>query len=260
MIYFITFVYMYEHKEIQELMSQVDHNSAIPLHVQVEQLLINIIKLPDYADGKFLPKEVELAKNLGVSRSTVRQASNRLAEKNLIIRKKGIGTKVNKDMIVTKLDSWSSFSKEMLEQGRALVNHKFELKKVLSNKEVSLKLGIKKDTEIYRLSRVRGEKNKPLVYFVSYFHPKVILRDEYDYSRPLYDIIEEKCGYYAEVSKEEISATIADEKRADKLSVPQGSPILKRVRLVLDRGQSVLEYNVGYYKADDFIYSVELRR
>jgi GntR family transcriptional regulator len=251
---------MYEHIEIEELLEKVDHKSFIPLHIQVEQLLMNIIKLPDYVNGKLLPREVELAKNLGVSRSTIRQASNRLAEKNLIIRKKGVGTTVNKHTIITKLDSWSSFSKEMLEQGRALVNYKFDLRKVLSNKDVSFKLGIKESTEVYRLSRVRGNNNTPQVYFVSYFHPKVILKDEYDYSRPLYDIIEEKCGYYAEVSKEEISSILADQKRASKLNISIGSPILKRVRLVLDRGQSALEYNVGYYKAEDFIYSVELRR
>jgi GntR family transcriptional regulator len=88
----------------------------------------------------------------------------------------------------------------------------------------------------------------------------VVLKDEYDYSRPLYDIIQEKCGYHAEVSKEEISAILADEKRAKKLMISVGSPILKRQRLVLDRGQGALEYNIGYYKADNFVYSVELRR
>jgi len=251
---------MYEHNAISGLLEKVNHNSVVPLHIQVEELLMDIIKLPDYANGKLLPKEVELAKNLGVSRSTVRQASNRLAEKKLIVRKKGIGTKVNKNMIITKLDSWSSFSKEMLEQGRTLFNHTFDLKKVLSNKMVSYKLGIDFNTEVYRLSRVRGDKDEPQVYFISYFHPKIELKDEYDYSRPLYDIIQEKCGYYAEVSKEEISAIPADEKCAKKLNVKEGSPILKRERLVLDRGQAALEYNIGYYKAEKFIYSVELRR
>ncbi len=256
----VTFVYMFEHSEIENLLGQLDHDSVVPLHIQVEELLMNIIKLPDYANGKLLPKEVELAKNLGVSRSTVRQACNRLAEKNIIVRKKGIGTKVNRNMIVTKLDSWASFSKEMLEQGRTLVNYKFELKKVFSSKIVSYKLGIELDTPVFRISRVRGDKTSPQVYFVSYFHPKVVLKDEYDYSRPLYDIIQEKCGFHAEFSKEEISAILADEKRAKKLDISEGSPILKRERLVLDRGHAALEYNIGYYKADNFIYSVELRR
>jgi len=251
---------MYEHSSIEKFLKRVDHTSVIPLHIQVEELLMSIIKLPDYANGKLLPKEVELAKNLGVSRSTVRQASNRLSEKNLIIRKKGIGTRVNKDMITTSLDSWSSFSKEMLEQGKTLVNYEFELKPVNSNKLVSLKLGIAESTMVYRLSRVRGVKNESKVYFISYFHPKVELKDSYDYSRPLYNIIEKECGYYAYVSKEEISAIIADKDLAHKLNLEIGDPILKRERVVLDRGHSALEYNIGYYKAENFKYSVELRR
>jgi GntR family transcriptional regulator len=251
---------MYEHSGIVKLLKKVDHASVIPLHIQVEELLMSIIKLPDYANGKLLPKEVELAKNLGVSRSTVRQACNRLSEKNLIIRKKGIGTRVNKDMTTTRLDSWSSFSKEMLEQGKTLVNYEFELKAVKSNKLVSLKLGIEDGTRIHKLSRVRGVKNESKVYFISYFHPKVELKDSYDYSSPLYNIIEKECGYYADVSKEEISAIIADDFLAGKLNIETGDPILKRERVVLDRGHSALEYNVGYYKAENFKYSIELRR
>lgn len=251
---------MYEHNNIKELIDKFDHNSHVPLHIQVEELLLNIIKLPDYANGKLLPKEIELSKSLGVSRSTVRQASNRLSDKNLIVRKKGIGTRVNKDMIVTSLDSWSSFSKEMLEQGKTLVNYSFELKKVLSDKVVSFKLGIEPNTKIYRLCRVRGVKDESKVYFISYFHPKLKLDKDYDYSRPLYDLIEESSGYLATVSKEEISAMIANDKLSKKLSIEIGDPILRRERVVLDRSMSPLEYNIGYYKAENFIYSVELRR
>ncbi len=251
---------MYEHDIIDDLLKKVDHGSAVPLHIQVEELLLSIIKLPDYANGKLLPKEVDLARNLGVSRSTVRQASNRLSEKNLIIRKKGIGTRVNKEMITTSLDSWSSFSKEMLEKGKKIVNSHFQLKRVKSSKQVSLKLGIEQGAKVYKLSRVRGVKKESKVYFISYFHPKVELKDSYDYTKPLYNIIEQECGYYAEISKEEISAIVADEDLAEKLNVVIGAPILKRERLVLDRGQSALEYNIGYYKAENFKYSVELRR
>ncbi|MDC0635237.1 GntR family transcriptional regulator [Flavobacteriaceae bacterium] len=251
---------MYEHSNTKELIDKFDHYSNVPLHIQVEELLLDIIKLPDYANGKMLPKEVELAKNLGVSRSTVRQASNRLSERNLIVRKKGIGTRVNKDIVVTRLDSWSSFSKEMLEKGKTLVNYEFNLKKVLSDKTVSYRLGIDIDTKVYRLSRVRGVKDKSLVYFISYFHPKLNLDKSYDYTRPLYEIIEESSGYVANVSKEEITAIIANKKLAKKLNIKIGDPVLKRERIVLDRSISPLEYNIGYYKADDFIYSVELRR
>ena len=54
----------------------INHNSAIPLHSQVEQILRELIQQPEYRSGKLFPKEVNLYKRLGVSRNTVRHAAN----------------------------------------------------------------------------------------------------------------------------------------------------------------------------------------
>ena len=251
---------MYRHTDIEPIIDQFDHNSDVPLHIQVEKLLIDISKLPEYANGKLFPKEISLAKSLGVSRGTVREATNRLSNKKVIVRKKGIGTRVNKNMIVTSLDSWSSFSKEMLEQGNKLVNNQFKFETVLSDKKISYKLGIEKGKEVVCLSRVRGVKGESKVYFISFFHPKLNLHKNLNYDKPLYDLVEEFSGYIATISREEISAISADNLLSDKLKIEEGAPVLKRERVVLDRGMSPLEYNIGYYKAKDFKYSLELRR
>ena len=47
----------------------IDHSSKLPLHFQVEELLRELIELPKYKSGEFLPGEVELAKQLGVKSS-----------------------------------------------------------------------------------------------------------------------------------------------------------------------------------------------
>lgn len=58
---------MSEHMNKMELI--IDHQSPVPLHFQVEELLRKMLELPEYRNGGFLPKEVELAKRLGISRS-----------------------------------------------------------------------------------------------------------------------------------------------------------------------------------------------
>lgn len=55
---------------------KVDHKSPIPIHIQVEELLRFLLEVPEFKNGAFLPKEVELSKRLGVSLNTVRQAAN----------------------------------------------------------------------------------------------------------------------------------------------------------------------------------------
>lgn len=69
---------------------KINHQSPIPLHAQVEELLRKLIQQPEYQSGAFLPKEVDLSKLLGVSRNTIRQATNKLEYEGLLIRKKAL--------------------------------------------------------------------------------------------------------------------------------------------------------------------------
>src|SRR5690606_31987162 len=75
---------------------KIDHKSPIPLHVQAEQLIRQLAQSPDYQHGKLLPNEVDLAKRLAISRATLRQAINKLVFEGLLVRKKGVGTRVVK--------------------------------------------------------------------------------------------------------------------------------------------------------------------
>lgn len=119
---------------------------------------------------------------------------------------------------------------------------------------------IKTDKKILKMERVRGRPDEPFVYFVSYFHPRVELTGEEDFKRPLYEMLEQEHSVIATLSKEEISAKAADALIAEKLRVPTGSPVLFRKRYVFDQGERPIEFNLGYYKADSFVYTVESSR
>ena len=43
-----------------------------PLHVLAEEAIKKMIRLPEYQNGKLLPNEIELARNLNISRNTLR--------------------------------------------------------------------------------------------------------------------------------------------------------------------------------------------
>ena len=49
-----------------------------------------------------LPNEVDLSKQLGISRNTLRQAINNLVTEGLLVRKKGIGTIVVNQSVSSK--------------------------------------------------------------------------------------------------------------------------------------------------------------
>ncbi|NOX90145.1 MAG: GntR family transcriptional regulator [Calditrichaeota bacterium] len=239
---------------------KIDHQSPIPLHVQVEKLLRRLTQAAEYQRGKYLPNEVELAKQLGISRNTVRQAINRLVYEGLVTRKKGVGTRVTNNRVPTRLENWHSFTQEMTGQGISFKN--YEISSILepASKKVAQALSITEGKEVVKLCRLRGLEEGPIVFFISYFHPRIGLEISEDFSQPLYDLLEKKYHTVVMLSREELSVQSADKELAEKLRIKRGDPLLFRKRFVFDPGDRIVEYNLGWYRADRFTYSIEIRR
>jgi GntR family transcriptional regulator len=238
----------------------VDHASPIPLHLQVETIMRELIDSEEYQQGKLFPNEIDLAKRLGIARNTVRQAINKLVHEQLLTRKKGVGTKVAKNRITTKLNNWSSFTLEMHDKGVDFQNYEIKISWTLADQDIADVFGIDPGTKVLKLERLRGLEAGPIVYFVSYFHPRVGLAGNEDFSKPLYEMLERDYHTVVVLSKEEISATLADEQLATVLNTQPGDPILLRKRIVCDPGDRPVEYNIGYYRADRFTYSIDVAR
>lgn len=237
----------------------IDHKSSIPLHVQAEELLRKLTVMTEYQNGKMLPNEVDLSRQLGISRNTLRQATNKLVHEGLLLRKKGVGTIVSKP-VDSKAKNWMSFTQEMKSKGIEVKNYSTSLTWELPPEEVLKFFGVKKKMKLLKMERVRGDKNHEFVYFISYFSPKIGLTGEENFNRPLYEILEQDYSVIAKVSKEEVTAIAADKFIARLLKIRQGEPILKRKRFVYDPGRRPIEYNVGYYKSDSIVYTVESER
>jgi GntR family transcriptional regulator len=237
----------------------IDHKSPIPLHRQVEQMLRQLIKEPQYAT-KLLPNEIDMAKQLAISRATLRHALNKLVYEGLLVRKKGIGTKVAESSVSSKSNNWLSFSQEMKARGIAIKNFELHISWVYPDEDVAHFFEIKSERKVLKLERLRGRMEGPFVYFVSYFHPRTGLTGEEDFMRPLYEILEKEHSVIATLSKEEISARAADKFLSSKLQIESGSPVLLRKRFVFDQGERPIEFNLGYYRADSFVYTLESRR
>lgn len=236
---------------------QIDHTSKLPLHVQVEELLRNLITTQS-APGTMLPKEIELANQLGISRSTVRQATNKLENEGLLKRKKGVGTTVaSKKRLSTELNHWYSFTQEMKERGVDVQNLFIKTEFIPANEKLSQFFNIELGRPVFKLAKLKGTGNDPIVYFESYFHPRIGISKEDDFSVPLYSMLETKYGIKVVKSNENIIAKLAG-RLSSKLKVSPESPILYRERFVYDPGDRPIEYNVGYYRSDKFVYSIEI--
>ena len=236
-------------------------DSPVPLHSQIEDYLRQLIAQDDYKNGKkLLPKEVTLAKRLGVSRNTIRQAINKLVLEGHIVRKKGVGTRVVKKRISTRLDNWISFTKEMRNQGIDVVNYMVRTSFVFPNEPVCSSLSIDNSKKIWKLEKIRGSKDAKYLYAVSYFHPRTEISGNEDFKSPLYELLEEKHNIIVATSKESLSAIPADADLSLLLEVEKGVPLLRRERIVTDVGDRPVEYNLVFYRTEYFTYDIDIKR
>ena len=69
-------------------------NSAIPLYLQIHNILKQRIANGTYESGKLLPSEAQMIGEFNVTRATLRNAIKLLQEDGLAITEKGKGTYV----------------------------------------------------------------------------------------------------------------------------------------------------------------------
>ncbi len=239
---------------------KIDHKSSVPLHIQAEELLRKLIDMEEYKNGKLLPNEVDLSEQLKISRNTLRQAINKLVFEGLLIRRKGVGTKVVRKGISGGIKNWLSFSQEMKMLGIEVHNFELYVGYKKPSDEIANFFDIDTEKLCLTLKRVRGNRQYPFVYFISYFNPIIPLNSEISFNIPLYELLEKQFDIIVKTSKEEISASLAGDFIADKLGIKPTDPILIRKRFVYDVNNVAIEYNIGYYRADSFTYAIEAQR
>ena len=252
----------YQRMKEQEMSMKLDPNSEKPLHIQAEEVLRKLIESEEYKNGKLLPNEVLLSEQLNISRNTLRQAINKLVFEGLLVRKKGHGTRVVKKGIVGGVKNWLSFSQEMKMLGIEIKNFELHVSFKKPSEEICTFFEIDSDkgTKCMVLERVRGNKEYPFVSFISYFNPNIPLTGDEDFTQPLYGMLENKYNIIVKTSKEEVTARLAGEFIAEKLDIKSSDPILIRKRFVYDINGIPIEYNIGYYRADSFTYTIEAER
>jgi GntR family transcriptional regulator len=239
---------------------RLNHDSPVPLHAQVEQLLRDLIRGGEYRTGGLLPDEMSLARRLGVSRATVRTGIGKLVYEGLLERKAGVGTRVARSPVQSGIGAWHSFTHEMERMGITVETFRVSAAMHCATKAVSEALQIPLGAPSLRLDRVRGWEEEPVVHFRSWLHPRLPLTPKTNFDRPLYEVIEGECSVVADRSHEEMTAVAAEGEIASLLAVPEGTPLLLRRRIVADPGGNPIEFAVVHYRSDRFTLTMDIRK
>jgi len=237
----------------------IDQDSPSPLYLQAEQILRRFIRKPEYADGNLLiPNELELADAIGVSRSTIREAMNKLVFEGLLVRKKGLGTRVAESQIRTKAKFWfedpSEFYASDLKPDVLEINLDWER----APRPVARFYDIPEKRSIIKIERLVNCKATANVFITSWLNPRLGFKPHMDFEgTSVYKLLTQS-GIIIGSAREEISARIPEPWVYKKLDIKPGSIVIFRRRYVYDVDNKPVEYRLEIYDAAKFLIEYEL--
>ena len=231
-----------------------------PKYLEIQNLLLQRIKNGDYQEGQLIPKEVDLAEQLNVSRPTVRHAIRNLVQAGYLERRKKRGTIVTQTKIKQQFTHViESYNTVIQNNGLVAKTQVLNFSTEKANDEVAEALTIKPNTEVYKLVRLRSADNKPVVFVVTYL-PIAQLPDlqKIDFTHhSLYSELA-KAGLEITHVSRKIEVHPATEEEAQLLETDIKAPIFYFHTIGFTKDHRALEYSIASYRGDLNYFMVEI--
>jgi GntR family transcriptional regulator len=241
--------------------AQVLPMSAVPLYLQIREIIRHRILEGSYPAHGLLPSESQMTAAFGVSRITIRQALNDLQKEGMIFKVAGKGTFVSKPKAFQNLSNLRGFGEEMNSLGYETFAQVLSKREVRADEHVARQLGQEPGSMVYQIQRLRYLNREPISVDVSYF-PLALgerLSNEDLQARDVFAILERDYGLNLTHADVQIDAITVDEWLAAHLRVSEGAPLLRIERLTYSNDRPI-DFEYLYYRGDAFHYRLRIDR
>jgi GntR family transcriptional regulator len=234
----------------------------IPLYYQIKQQLKRSIEAGELPPGAALPSERELCERYGVSRPTVRQATQDLINEGLLERRRGIGTYVAQPRIQHRLGSVLGFSERMLRDGRQPSTQLIE-RAVISGAavgaDVTGALQIAATAAVLRLVRLRFADGEPVLLETVHLPlGRFAGLDQVDLAHEsLYGTLRERYGCEIRTLRETLEPVLLGESDAELLDTEAGRPAMLTHITTYDQTGQAVEHTFSLVRGDRCQYYIE---
>lgn len=241
---------------------RIDRDSPVPAYYQLQDWLTQRIESGDLVPGTRLPTERDLTQFLGISRSTLRQALDRLARDGLLERRQGAGSFVASPRFVGEIGAVRGLSVELADQGSSSETAVLGVEWLVAPPNAREALEIPAAGGAIRVRRVRSVEGTPLSFETSWLHGghcMPILSIDLT-GRSLNQVLTEHCGLDLDRAVERITATVTDEFESEQLQVPLRTPAFRVQRTTWTTTGQAVEFVTSVVRGDRFSFEATLGR
>lgn len=235
----------------------IDRGSPVPLYFQVAQQLEQAIKDGRLRPGTRMANEIEFAAQLAVSRPTMRRAMEYLVDKGLVVRQRGVGTRVVSAEVRRSLEL-TSLHDDLAASGQQPHTSVLSLEIVGAPDTVAEVLGIAVGDPVTEILRLRSARSQPLAHLTNY-----LPADRFTPTREalegsgLYALLR-LAGVHLHSATQVIGARIATTAEARLFGERRGAPLLTMQRTAYDDRGIVVEYGNHFYAASHYSFQMSL--
>ena len=221
---------------------------AVPRYLQIINYYQGMIDAGKLSEGQQMPTEEAIGALFSVSRITVRQALDGLAQAGYIYKVQGKG-------------SFVASKKEMRSLGLEPSTILVEQSLMLPTEAVAKALNIDVTQKIYFLTRIRCADGVPMavekVHMPFYRFAGI---ETQDLSKSLYALLKEQYGCECSKAVQSIQAGAASSHDAKLLKIKTGMPVLCISRTTYGMDGAPFEYVDSIYRGDKYIFNVTLEK
>ncbi len=233
------------------------------LHRKVTELLLARIRSGDWPVGKRLPAEVDLAAELGVSRTTLRVGLADLEKLGLVVRRKRLGTTVTAANPRNLLQQVTGGVEQLLDIAGTSVLDILSLEDV-RGEDIQVLDGLTSETGFWLCvtgtRRIVGQ-DKPFNW------TQVYVVDRYAGIRPIlgsaphavYKAVEEAFGVSVARIAQTVNARTCPPEAADYLGLRETDPVLNICARLYDAKDRLIEVSDAYYDPEKFAVATDVR-
>jgi GntR family transcriptional regulator len=212
--------------------------------------------------GQRLPSEPELAKQMGVSRATLRDAMRTFETQGLIRRRQGSGT-----FVVGKVPAIDS-GLEVLESLETMANRlsleisvsNLSVEQMAADENIAENLNLAAGAPVLSVRRVIRTDGRPVAYLADTLPADVLpLADlPIEFHGSVLDLLLER-GDSLKTSRANVSAIGATAEVAKVLEIQRGDVLLHFYSQLFDKSGKVVDYSLSYFIPGYFNFHVVRR-
>ncbi len=229
---------------------ELDREAFEPLYLQLFHQIQSGIESGRLDSGSRIPPELEIARNLNVSRITVRQAMDELMSKGIVYREQGRGTFVSRPSM-EGIRGVSSFTEDMQSRGKNFQTEVLFIGLTKPEESIREKLKLEPGEQTVHLIRKRIVEGEPWAIQYSSIPASIApgLESE-DLQRSLFSLLRKKYHVYPAWTEAIIYARTASPEEAQELNIRKDDVVLIVDGVTYTESFETVEAVISVYAAD----------